>query len=945
MDYVSERQLIDEYSRILKAKSAMAPIDPLQLLKALSPLLSPQGGIRSSDEVSRLSSLMKKFSRKLVSRCIYCNVLCATSPDILEVFLELDGWSTINMWLQEAKTAENMPFLCELLKLCEILPMSLERLKENSSPKLIKSLMKSSDENVRLAAEKVVSGWMKLIKGDSKEAVRPARDADAAIKKKKKSSSASSDTSKADPVKKERSKGSIDESSSESSNTSSGKHGPSKSSSSAGSSEKETTSAMKEVPAKKPKVTDRPKTVKTFQARFRSTGLEEAPLPPPTKAGTKKVSRPAVDKNAVLSARQRLAPTVHAERRVKPSSLVSMGGDGRETVGPGIRLIPPKPVHVLHEDGGFMDALTAAPAPSPIAAVRRKRRPSGAGTAAGPGGAKNAASTSPTSPTPATPKFQFYKDTLETPEAPREVDSDKTKEAAKIEEEDEDDDIGKRVKRRKRGQATAVVEEKSNKEGTESPEGEDSPPTPTATAEKEEGTTEEGHEVSKASEGDCKEETADKENESEEKSSEVDASSSSSSSLDRPISILSMTRKKIKKSVRWVEDSKLRQFRYFELDETERVNVNNLHNFGDMKTLEMKRERQAVETARRLMGDRMEEVIPFRPPRRLTLPEPLAEPGANSLEKEIQKLRQQKTLQEIYFSKEMIPDSAYEPDPEQLSSKEPKIIPLEDENGPGGTLDYSHMELPKSNSLLPPILSNLVLSIASKGQPTQGNASLQQCGQQQQLQGGLLPGQFQGSGPMPQQQGAFFQNMAGLHPGSGPITADVQQQQTLTMIALIGPDGGQPGMHLGSMSMGGDPNGPPFMHGNSMQNQGIGMMGPPMGIGGAGGFPMGAGGPMPNAGDWGMMHPGMPQDGAEYYSRGHHPGMGGPHMGMGGPPMGAGCVGGMMDMPRGGPPHGRNTRIRNHPPRVPCKYYMTSQCRFGASCSFLHPGVNGPPLQ
>ncbi|CAN7991356.1 unnamed protein product [Ixodes pacificus] len=33
----------------------MAPIDPLQLLKALSPLLSAEGGIRSSDEVSRLS--------------------------------------------------------------------------------------------------------------------------------------------------------------------------------------------------------------------------------------------------------------------------------------------------------------------------------------------------------------------------------------------------------------------------------------------------------------------------------------------------------------------------------------------------------------------------------------------------------------------------------------------------------------------------------------------------------------------------------------------------------------------------------------------------------------------------------------------------------------------------------------------------------------------------
>ncbi|XP_075548409.1 serine/threonine-protein phosphatase 1 regulatory subunit 10-like isoform X2 [Dermacentor variabilis] len=929
----------------------MAPIDPLQLLKALSPLLSPEGGIRSSDEVSRLSSLMKKFSRKLVSRCIYCNVLRATSPDILEVFLELDGWSTIHMWLQEAKTAENMPFLCELLKLCQILPMSLERLKENSSPKLIKSLMKSSDENVRLTAEKVVSGWMKLIKGDSKEAVKPAREADTTVKKKKKSSSASANTPKAAPVKKDRSKGSIDESSSENSNTSCGTHGPSKSPSSSGSSEKETTSTLKEVPAKKPKVADRPKTVKTFQTRFRSTGLEEAPLPPPTKAGTKKVSRPAVDKNAVLSARQRLAPTVHAERRVKPSSLVSMGGDGRDTAGPGIRLIAPKPVHVLHEDGGFMDALTAAPAPSTTTAARRKRKPSGAATAAGPGGGKNAASSSPTSPTPAAPKFQFYKDTLETAEAVGDADSEKTKEAAKTEEEvEEDDDIGKRVKRRKRGQATAAVEGKSDGEGIESPEREDSPPTPTATGE-EEGTTSEGQEgTAKASEGDSKEEIANKENEGEEKSSAVDVSSS-----DRPTSILSMTRKKTKKSVRWVEESKLKQFHYFELDETERVNVNNLHNFGDMKTLEMKRERQAVETARRLMGDRMEEAIPFRPPRRLTLPEPLAEPGANSQEKEIQKLRQQKTLQEIYFSKEMIPDSAYEPDPEQLSSQEPKLIPLEDENSPGGTLDYSHMELPKSSSL-PPILSNLVLSIASKGQQPQGTAPSHQGVQQPPLQGGLLQGQFQGGGPMQQQpqqqQGALLQNLAGLHPGSGQIAADIQQQQTLAMMGVMGPDGVQAGMHPGGIPMGGDPNGP-FMHGNSMQNPGIGMIGPPIGIGGAAGFPMGAGGPMhphsagANAGDWGMMHPGMPQDGAEYYSRGHHPGMGGPHMGMVGPPMGAGGVGGphMMDMPRGGPPHGRNSRMRNHPPRVPCKYYMTSQCRFGASCSFLHPGVNGPPLQ
>lgn len=78
-----------------------------------------------------------------------------------------------------------------------------------------------------------------------------------------------------------------------------------------------------------------------------------------------------------------------------------------------------------------------------------------------------------------------------------------------------------------------------------------------------------------------------------------------------------------------------------------------MQNFGDLKTLEMKRERQVVETARRMMGDRMEEALPYRMPRLLERPEPLAEPGSGSQEKEVQKLRQQKTLQEIYFSKDM----------------------------------------------------------------------------------------------------------------------------------------------------------------------------------------------------------------------------------------------------------------------------------------------------
>lgn len=882
----------------------MAPIDPLQLLKALSPLLSPEGGIRSPDEVSRLSSLMKKFSRKLVSRCVYCSVLASTSTDILEVFLDLDGWSTIHTWLQEAKASGNMPFLCELLNLCQQLPMSLERLKENAAPKLIKSLTKSGDENVRAASEKVVSAWMKIIKGHSKDASEPARKVDTTVKKKNKKSLSSSSSRKDVSVKLDRSNGSIDEATAAadtsvlddtdatSNNTSAlddGAHDLSANSfSSTASSDWESPSNPTESPPKKAKRADRPRTVKTFRARFRSTGLEEASPPPPAKAGTKKVSRPAFDKRAIQDARQRLVPTMHGDPWAKPSSLMATGDDGHCAEGPGIRLIGLKPMHVLREDGGFMDALTAAPAPSNAGTPRRKRKPIGAAAAA----KRN----SPDGPTEPAPKLHFYKDTLEAEEAATatpaaEEDGAKARDVA---EDDEDDDIAKRVKRRKRGCAKAP-----DGEGVASTEeGADSPPTPT---QDEDAATTKRNEPRKAREGEATDEAAEITNDGQEEQLPDLAEPESGKSA----SILSMTRKKTRKSVSWAEESKLRMFHYFELDETERVNVSNPQNFGDMKTLEMRRERQAVETARRLMGDRMEEAIPFRTPRRLTLPQALVKRGTNSQEKETQRLRQQHTLQEIYFSKDTIPDSPHEADPEQLSSQEPKVIPLEDESASSVTLDYSHAE-PSAASRLPPILSNLVRSIAPKGQRAQSSSAPLVATQQE------AQGQFSSS--MPQQTG-LFQNLTGMQcSGAGQIP---------------------PGMQM----MG--------MYPNSMQNQGAHMMGSSMSVGGTGGFPMAVTGPMhphgvgADAGNWGIMRPGMPEDGAGFYGR-----CPGPGMGMG--PMGMTADGGGqqgMDVQRNGTPLGRSAPTRSHRPRVPCKFFMNSHCRFGAGCTFLHPGVNGPPLQ
>ena len=41
---------------------------------------------------------MEKFSRKLVSRIIYLNVLLNSSNELLELFLSRKGWSLLVLW-------------------------------------------------------------------------------------------------------------------------------------------------------------------------------------------------------------------------------------------------------------------------------------------------------------------------------------------------------------------------------------------------------------------------------------------------------------------------------------------------------------------------------------------------------------------------------------------------------------------------------------------------------------------------------------------------------------------------------------------------------------------------------------------------------------------------------------------------------------------------------
>ncbi|XP_023220743.1 serine/threonine-protein phosphatase 1 regulatory subunit 10-like [Centruroides sculpturatus] len=733
---------------------------------------------------------MKKFSRKLVSRCVYCNVLRATQPDVLTTFLNESGWDTINKWLQDARTIENHVFLLELLRLCQILPMTVDRLKQNNTAKIIKTLTKSEDQDVKTLALDVVNAWMSLIKGERSENLNSDK-----MKKKKKKDKEEKDIKekvkenkdkyiKSERLKRENSDDNL-----------MNKY-----------EDVVIKMPLDEEPLiKKPKL-DRPKTVKTYQAKFRSTGLEEnTPLP---KDVTKKI--PTINRSEAVAAAKNAVKKMNTPKdlpyggkKIKPASLITPE-NSHANVGL-IKLIPPKPkpIHILQESASFVDALVSAPTQP----IRRKKKNSSG---------KPPTPTTPPSPVNTPPKLQFYKDTLEmsseTTEEKEEEDKDK-EEPKKDETNHEDDD-----------------EEKSDEPALN-----------------------------------AKDIDSEKE--------EIKPRKKSENGQLCSILIHGKRREK-KKSVRWAEESELKQVFHFEMDETERVNVNHVHNFGDLKSMEIKRERKAFETARRLMGDKMQEAIPWAELIPIDLPATqTVERGYNSREKDIQMVHQQSTLQDIYFSRDMLPDSPHEPEQEIVNPQEPKTIPLEDDNNPGNIMDYSMSELPPPKMDIPPVLSNLMMSISNQDR----------------------------------------------HP-------QLQMEQTIEQIIQ---SSGFPNHHSHT---------PP------------GSAGPP------------SFNPLPTnhyvseneMPDWdpGMMPP--DQYGDQFY--GNHPGNMPGMMGMPLPPRGVRprmmppppVRVPMPDIPppprgRGPRPMGPPPRMRG-PPRVPCKHFMASGCRYGSNCLFLHPGVNGPPL-
>lgn len=416
----------------------------------------------------------------------------------------------------------------------------------------------------------------------------------------------------------------------------------------------------------------------------------------------------------------------------------------------------------------------------------------------------------------------------------------------------------------------------------------------------------------------------------------------------------STTTKKKKKrlNVSWAEESKLHQYHYFEMDETERENVNRpKENFDEMKKHEMMMDRRVAESAKRFTNDNMQEAIPWRRPFLISgLPQPPVERGSQSLEKDIQKEREGVVLQALFFNKEMLPDGPSEPDLESVEPSDPKFIPLEDETAGGDEhayhYDNSGQKVAPDGQTpfqLPPDVANMLANF------------------HQQAANAQTP--MDPNNPVLANVQNLLTSISGETQDPSKAEAALEQLKTVLNNPSVMPE--NVGMGPGGMSMGGMP--PRLgLLGNAPPGFPMGMGGPPGP--GAPRFPPpgpGMGGPHLGPGDhddWGENMVGGPRPGMRGRGRpgipmrgGRMPGPpGGPDFGPG--PMGPDFCGTDMPPPgymgpRGGP-RGRPMRgggmggggrgMRGGRPDAPvCRHYAAGGCRRGASCMFLHPG---PPV-
>lgn len=106
---------------------------------------------------------MEKYSKKLVSKCIYIQILKCTETELLGEFMAAGGWNLVHNWLRDGGDLNNWPFIQELLEMLLLCPVDGNRLKSNHTPKIVKNLSLScSHQAVKILSTKLVEQWLKI---------------------------------------------------------------------------------------------------------------------------------------------------------------------------------------------------------------------------------------------------------------------------------------------------------------------------------------------------------------------------------------------------------------------------------------------------------------------------------------------------------------------------------------------------------------------------------------------------------------------------------------------------------------------------------------------------------------------------------------------------------------------------------------------------------------
>ncbi|XP_041978594.1 serine/threonine-protein phosphatase 1 regulatory subunit 10 [Aricia agestis] len=974
----------------------MPRMDPKKLLNCLSVVLLPNGGIKSTDEVERLALLMTQYSKKLVSKCIYIQILKCTETNLLDVFMGSGGWRLLHMWLTEGIVAKNWPLVKELLELLLLCPVDIDRLKSNNCPKLVKEL--SKDENdfvIKALASKLVEQWLKTVKGEQSHPVSisdipkivsetcseikshnmPEASNDATDNDETKISEMQSDkdldcsesniedtshnnsTENINDISDEKGesnkevetlpvlkislkngkqvltqvddntksasselKAEVNESiksknkdktserrSSDSSKSSSSKHS-SKSKSSSDKHQKESrhSSSSRDKDKDKKRDKDRHSSSSSSSKSKSSSGSSSSSKKTSSSSKSKdeKKSDTSLDKEKSKEKEKKVSdkeksslevvgkplspsikklgkiPKLSEVKREKPSISIEV----RKPEDPKPKTV--KTFHSKFRKHGLEEEIQ--PPPSRASLLTKKQLPPLPPTVSIPKRPSPIHNETPPEKKPKTIEDKPGAIKLIPPKPKPMVlqESDLFMDALNASTTNK-----KEPKKRKRRMS-------GSKDGTSN---ESSPPnTP----------TNEGKSVpprfyqDTLDEEDLKKKTTEKDGElpqreennvnDKEEEMEVEPHTKTINGLK---GVLCYHRRKgPKKSIKWKPDSELEEIQYFELDETERVNVTKT--FTDMKHLEMIHEREAFQKARNLTNDDvMEEKTIWR---NLILvdcaDQVVVEYGKNSKEKDIQAIRQKGTLQPLYFHKSMIPDSPFEPDVETHTYSEPTPIPLDDVTG--NVSDFRNMPWPEpkghppanANLNVPAMFPTNIPQFPNNFPPNQFPVGPGFQGQP------LLPGDWQNNVPPVMPNGIPGSMIPPVMPPNGMAPGNMPRMMVPNETMMMGP------------KMFGGPNpmfpGPPDGF-NMPQNMFPGDFNMP--------------GPQGPPGPDSFSGPNNFRGAMRGRANGHWRG----NSGFDGPPRG-----------RGGNRSGRKA--------VCIHFQRKGSCRQGDSCSFLHPGVNCP---